>query len=46
MVGRIPNWHAFLASLSQVSFDNAQCGGAKNKSSKDSPEFLHSLASC
>src|SRR3990172_7895168 len=46
MVGRIPNWRAFLASLSQVSFEIAQGGGAKNKSSKDSTEFLHNLASC
>jgi len=46
MVGRIPNWRAFLASLSQVSFEIAQGGGAKNKSSKDSTELLHSLASC
>ena len=46
MVGRKRGFAASQPALSQFSVKIALCGGAKNQSSNEQTDFLHSLASC
>jgi hypothetical protein len=45
MVGRKPGFAVSQPALSQFPVEIALCGGAKNQSSDEWTDFLHSLAS-